>query len=160
MKYNITLNIEIVIILLAMTGCIKDRTDYMHSKYKQLDIAELQNIQGTGYRLEGSGEFYNKLDYTYLFFCKNNRYAYATAAVAKIGAKIYRGTYTVNLATNQVIMTGDDVDAQGKHLQGVFYTPSGYFEQEVGYTNKGMGIKFYDIYKINPSYCDVKKEAI
>jgi len=146
--------LSLLMTILMFSGC-EDRTDYLHSKYKQINIAKLQNIQGNGYRLNGTG--YDTHQTFYLFFCKNNKYAYT---IGSINARIYRGEYRVDLANDQIIMTGDDVDSQGKKLYGTVKTKSGYFEQEKKYLIKGtIQEGFIDLHKINDSFCDVKKET-
>lgn len=145
----------LVVATLITNGC-KDTTYYMGSDYKQINISELQDIKAKGYRLDGGG--YNLGGNTWnLFFCKNNKYAYTTG---NTGAKIYYGHYNVDLANDQVVMHGDDVDNQGKKLHGIMKTPSGYFEQEKKYVIGGnINIGFEDLQQINSSNCDIKKEA-
>lgn len=151
---NIKIHISLLILILIFSGC-EDKTDYMGSEYKQINIAKFQDIQGKGYRLKGI-EYYESVP-LYLFFCKKDRYAYTRGSRS---AKIYRGNYRVDLANDQIIMTGDDVDSQGKKLYGTMKSRSGYFEQEKKYLIDGTIQKgFIDLHQINFSTCDVEKEA-
>jgi len=146
--------IPLIILILMINGC-KDKTYYMDSDYKQINIAKFQDIQGTGYRLDGNA-YYEGYPFI-LFFCKNNRYAYTRGGA---GNKIYRGEYRVDLSNDQIIMQGDDVDSQGKKLSGTIKTKSGYFEQEKQYLIDGtIHQGFRDLFQINSSACNVEKEA-
>ena len=151
---NILKYIPLIILTFMINGC-KDKTYYMDSDYKQINIAKFQDIHSSGYRLDGNSYYEN--DTFYLFFCKNNRYAYTRGST---GDKIYRGEYSVDLANDKIIMKGDDVDSQGKKLSGTIKTKSGYFEQEKQYLIDGtIHQGFRDLFQINSSACNVEKEA-
>ena len=133
--------------ILFINGC--DTPDYSRTTYKQLHIAKLNNILGTGYEIEGSGKMLGVASYILLHFCKNNRYIYE-------GSRVYRGKYRVDLAKDEIIMTGDDTDSSGRHLHGVIKTNSGYFEQKEKYIFEGLDVKIYDLQYIKDADCVVK----
>jgi len=134
--------------ILLINGCDIDGPNYSRTDYKQLNIAKLDNISGKAYQIQGSGitENFNGSRIIDLVFCKNNRYLYDGGTVHV--SRLYRGTYRVDLARDEIIMTGDDLDSSGKHLHGVIKTRSGYFEQKKKYVFEGLGVRIDDLERI------------
>jgi len=138
--------------LLMSIGCMEDQTYYENSKYTQLNIAKLQNISSHGYRIQGAGEIGNQSTYVYLYFCKDNKYIY-TDAHGKYKSTLHKGSYRVDLANDEIVMTSDEMDNQKNHLHGSIKTASGYLEQKKRYTSIGLNLLIYEVDKINDSNC-------
>jgi len=134
--------------ILLINGCDIDGPNYSRTDYKQLNIEKLDNISGKAYQIQGSGIVENGgvSGIINLVFCKNNRYLYDGGTTYKI--RLYRGTYQVDLARDEIIMIGDDLDSAGKHLHGVIKTRSGYFEQKKKYVFEGLGVRIDDLERI------------
>jgi len=156
MKKTIKL-VLLSIAVLFINGCLKDETYYINSEYSKINIADLRNMTSLGYQLEGPGKINFKDSYWYLYFCKENRYKYVSNDATE--HKIYEGSYTIDLAKNEIIMKGDDLDSNGEYIQGTIKTKNGYIEQKKIYTNKGLGLEFNDLHQINSSDCTVARDS-
>jgi len=111
--------------MLMLSGCMKDRDLYKYSDYRKLSLSKLQTIQSGGYFLHGNGL---TSYHFYVWFCENNRYI-----ILADGTGRKRGSYQIDLAHNQIIFDGDNVDNKDKVLHGVMKVAGGYFEQEGTY---------------------------